>query len=47
MAGLQNQLLQKQTKRKISTVQLGSEHDNRMNKRRRQPSKGQKRKMNK
>ena len=38
--------LQKQTKKKISTVQLGCEHDNRMNKKRRQPSTGQKRKIN-
>ena len=36
--------LRKQTKKKISTVQLGCEHDNRMNKKRRQPSTGQKKK---
>ena len=46
MAGLQNQLPQMQTNKKISAVQLGSEHDNTMNERRRQPSTGQKRKMN-
>ena len=37
MAGLQNQLPQKQTK-KISTAQQGSEHDNMIKKRRMQLS---------
>ena len=44
MAGLQNQLLQKQTKKKNKHSQLGSENDNWMNKRRRQSSTGQKKK---
>ena len=44
MAGLQNQLPYKQTNKKLSASQLGSEHDN-MNKKRRPPGTGQKRKM--
>ena len=42
MAGLQNPLPQKQTNKKMSLAQLWSEHDNTMNKRRRQPSTGKK-----
>ena len=45
MTGLQNRLPQKQTN-KISAAQQGSEHDNTMEEKRRQPSTGQKRKMN-
>ena len=45
MVGLQNWLSQKQTNKKISVSQQGSEHDNTM-KERRQPSTGQKRKIN-
>ena len=43
MAELQNRLSKKQTNKKISAAQLGSEHDNMMKERRRQPSTGQKR----
>ena len=45
MAGLQNRLPQKE-KKKNSTARQGSEHDNMMKERRRQPSRGQIRKMN-
>ena len=44
MAGLQNRLPYKRANKKLSAAQLGSEHDN-MNKKRRPPSTGQKRKM--
>ena len=44
MAGQQNQLPPKQKNKKISAVQLGSEHDNKINKKK-QLSTGQKRKM--
>ena len=44
MAGQQNQLPLKQKNKKISAVQLGSKHDNKINKKR-QLSTGQKRKM--
>ena len=44
MAGQQNQLPRKQQQKKISAVQLGSEHDDKINKKR-QLSTGQKRKM--
>ena len=46
MAGLQNRPPDKQTNKKISAAQLGSEHDNTMNERRMKPSIEQQRKMN-
>ena len=45
MTGLQNWLPQKH-KKKIITTQQGSDHENMMKETRRQPSTGQKRKMN-
>ena len=44
MAGQQNQFPRKQKNKKISAVQLGSEHDNKI-KKKRKLSTGQKRKM--
>ena len=44
MARLQNQLLEKQTNKK--TAQRGNKHDDTMDKRRRQPSTGEKKKKN-